>query len=166
VRIAWECNNPLSIDDSGAPLLSRHVAQRSGLPPAPQCLPRGVEAGATGRRQRGGEKLKAAIKGKLDISATGCKLRFEGDIRTACNWARSTTAFAAPPRPHDHPVELRHLHFEERSTPPSPACASTTSAARQRKVERFVYQLQREARRFDKDDDFYCSAGLILPAIF
>ncbi|MDG6404787.1 pilus assembly protein PilZ, partial [Pseudomonas quasicaspiana] len=24
----------------------------------------------------------------------------------------------------------------------------------QRQVERFVYQLQREARRFDKDDDF------------
>jgi hypothetical protein len=55
--------------------------RRSGLPPAPQCLPRRVEAGRTGHVELGGEKLKAPISGKLlDISATGCKLRFEGDI--------------------------------------------------------------------------------------
>ena len=50
-------------------------------------------------------------------------------------------------------VELRHLHFEER-------LGATFAGVRfhnltgqmQRKIESFVYQLQREARRFDKDD--------------
>jgi c-di-GMP-binding flagellar brake protein YcgR len=53
------------------------------------------------------------------------------------------------------PVELRYLHFEERfNTTFAGVRFHNMSGLVQRQVERFVYQLQREARRFDKDDDF------------
>ena len=51
-------------------------------------------------------------------------------------------------------VELRYLHFEERiNTTFAGVRFHNMSGLVQRQVERFVYQLQREARRFDKDDD-------------
>jgi c-di-GMP-binding flagellar brake protein YcgR len=51
------------------------------------------------------------------------------------------------------PVELRYLHFEEKiSTTFAGLRFHNMSGLEQRQVERFVYQLQREARRFDKDD--------------
>jgi c-di-GMP-binding flagellar brake protein YcgR len=51
------------------------------------------------------------------------------------------------------PVELRYLHFEEKiSTTFAGVRFHNMSGLVQRQVERFVYQLQREARRFDKDD--------------
>ena len=52
-------------------------------------------------------------------------------------------------------VELRYLHFEEKiNTTFAGVRFHNMSGLVQRQVERFVYQLQREARRFDKDDDF------------
>ncbi|MNT90235.1 Flagellar brake protein YcgR [compost metagenome] len=50
-------------------------------------------------------------------------------------------------------VELRHLHFEERINATFAGVRfHNLNGQMQRKVETFVYQLQREARRFDKDD--------------
>lgn len=54
------------------------------------------------------------------------------------------------------PVELHHLYFERRLNITFAGMRfHNISGAVQRRVERFVYQLQRDARRFDKDDDFY-----------
>ncbi|MNJ72712.1 Flagellar brake protein YcgR [compost metagenome] len=53
----------------------------------------------------------------------------------------------------DTMVELRHLHYEERiNTTFAGVRFHNLTGQAQRKIESFVYQLQREARRFDKDD--------------
>ena len=106
----------------------------------------------------GGEKLKAPVNGKLlDVSATGCKLRFDGDISERLQLGQVYDRFIAalPFGSMTTSVELRYLHFEERiNTTFAGVRFHNMSGLVQRQVERFVYQLQREARRFDKDDDF------------
>ncbi|WP_296182443.1 flagellar brake protein [Pseudomonas sp. UBA1879] len=106
----------------------------------------------------GGEKLKSPLRGKLlDISATGCKLRFEGDVSERMQLGQVYDRFIAnlPFGSMTTSVELRYLHFEERiNTTFAGVRFHNISGLVQRQVERFVYQLQREARRFDKDDDF------------
>lgn len=106
----------------------------------------------------GGDKLKSPLRGKLlDISATGCKLRFEGDVSERMQLGKVYERFVAhlPFGAMTTPVELRYLHFEEKiNTTFAGVRFHNMSGLVQRQVERFVYQLQREARRFDKDDDF------------
>jgi c-di-GMP-binding flagellar brake protein YcgR len=106
----------------------------------------------------GGDKLKSPLRGKLlDISATGCKLRFEGDVSERMQLGQVYERFVAhlPFGAMTTPVELRYLHFEEKiNTTFAGVRFHNMSGLVQRQVERFVYQLQREARRFDKDDDF------------
>jgi c-di-GMP-binding flagellar brake protein YcgR len=157
VRIAWESNGQLTIDESGGsrcyrgPLpdeVSYH--QRRNAFRAALKLAQLVNVNLDG------EKLKAPISGKLlDISATGCKLRFDGDITGSLQLGQVYDRFNAdlPFGKMTAPVELRYLHFEERiSTTFAGVRFHNMSGLVQRQVERFVYQLQREARRFDKDD--------------
>ena len=106
--------------------------------------------------QVAGEKLKAPLQGKLlDVSATGCKLRFEGDIGECMQLGQVYERFTAglPFGSMTTPVELRYLHFEEHLNITFAGMRfHNISGGVQRQVERFVYQLQREARQFDKDD--------------
>nr|WP_314530495.1 flagellar regulator YcgR PilZN domain-containing protein [uncultured Pseudomonas sp.] len=157
VRIAWESNGALTIDESGGsrcyhgPLPDEVVYhQRRNAFRAALKLAQLVDVDLDG------EKLKAPIKGKLlDISATGCKLRFDGDITASLQLGQVYDRFAAalPFGNMTAPVELRYLHFEEKiSTTFAGVRFHNMSGLVQRQVERFVYQLQREARRFDKDD--------------
>ena len=157
VRIAWESNGALTIDESGGsrcnhgPLPDEVVYhQRRNAFRAALKLAQLVDVDLDG------EKLKAPIKGKLlDISATGCKLRFDGDITASLQLGQVYDRFAAalPFGKMTAPVELRYLHFEEKiSTTFAGVRFHNMSGLVQRQVERFVYQLQREARRFDKDD--------------
>ncbi|MCK1794256.1 flagellar brake protein [Pseudomonas violetae] len=157
VRIAWESNGALTIDESAGsrcyhgPLPDEVVYhQRRNAFRAALKLAQLVDV------ELDGEKLKASIKGKLlDISATGCKLRFDGDITSSLQLGQVYDRFAAalPFGKMIAPVELRYLHFEEKiSTTFAGVRFHNMSGLVQRQVERFVYQLQREARRFDKDD--------------
>jgi c-di-GMP-binding flagellar brake protein YcgR len=157
VRIAWESNGPLSIDESGGSRCYRGALpaevvyhQRRNAFRAALKLAQLVNVDLDG------EKLKAPISGKLlDISATGCKLRFDGDITGSLQLGQVYDRFAAalPFGKMTAPVELRYLHFEEKiSTTFAGIRFHNMSGLVQRQVERFVYQLQREARRFDKDD--------------
>ena len=111
------------------PYLQRQHAGRSGLPSAPQCVPRALKLAQLVNIELGGEKLKAPVSGKLlDISATGCKLRFEGDISERLQLGQVYDRFIAalPFGSMTTSVELRYYTSKRRSTPPSPACASTT----------------------------------------
>lgn len=159
VRIAWDCDDAPIITE-----INGHRCYRSALPSEVTYHQRRNAFRAALKLSQlvdivlDGEKLKGkgALRGKLlDISATGCKLRFEGNVeeRLQLGQVYERFAAAAPLGIPQAMVELRHLHFEER--------ANTTFAGvrfhnlngqLQRKVESFVYQLQREARRFDKDD--------------
>ena len=157
VRIAWESNGPLTIDESNGSRCYRGTLpdevvyhQRRNAFRAALKLAQLVNVNLDG------EKLKASISGKLlDISATGCKLRFEGDITGSLQLGQVYDRFNAdlPFGKMTAPVELRYLHFEEKiNTTFAGVRFHNMSGLVQRQVERFVYQLQREARRFDKDD--------------
>ena len=157
VRIAWESNGPLSIDEFSNTRCYRGKLpdevvyhQRRNAFRAALKLAQLVEV------ELGGEKLKSPVSGKLlDISATGCKLRFDGDITGRLQLGQVYDRFTAalPFGSMTTPVELRYLHFEEKvSTTFAGIRFHNMSGLVQRQVERFVYQLQREARRFDKDD--------------
>lgn len=159
VRIAWECATTLEIEDTDG-----HRCYRGGLPTEVVYHQRRNAFRAALKLAQlvgvdlGGEKLKPALSGKLlDISATGCKLRFEGDVSERMQLGQVYERFIAalPFGAMTAPVELRYLHFEERiNTTFAGVRFHNMSGLVQRQVERFVYQLQREARRFDKDDDF------------
>nr|WP_246208471.1 flagellar brake protein [Pseudomonas karstica] len=158
VRIAWESNGTLT--------LSEKDGQRSYYGSMPDEVVyhqrRNAFRAALKLTQLvsvdlGGEKLKSPISGKLlDISATGCKLRFDGDISMHLQLGQVYERFIAalPFGNMSTAVELRHLHFEEKiDTTFAGVRFHNMSGLVQRQVERFVYQLQREARRLDQDDD-------------
>jgi c-di-GMP-binding flagellar brake protein YcgR len=157
VRIAWECATSLSIDD-----VNGHRCYRGALPGEVVYHQRRNAFRAALRLANlvnvevAGDKLKSPIKGKLlDVSATGCKLRFEGDISQSMQLGQVYERFnaALPFGTMSTPVEMRYLHFEERLNVTFAGMRfHNISGAVQRQVERFVYQLQREARQFDKDD--------------
>ena len=157
VRIAWESNGPLTIDDSNGTRCYRGTLpdevvyhQRRNAFRAALKLAQLVSI------ELGGEKLKVPLAGKLlDISATGCKLRFDGNISNGLQLGQVYDRFIAalPFGSMTTPVELRYLHHEEKiDTTFAGVRFHNMSGLVQRQVERFVYQLQREARRFDKDD--------------
>ena len=159
VRIAWESSEQMDIVDNDGQRLYRGPLpeeviyhQRRNAFRAALKLAQLVDI------EIGGDKLKSPLKGKLlDISATGCKLRFEGDVSERMQLGQVYEQFVArlPFGAMTAPVELRYLHFEERvQTTFAGVRFHNMSGLVQRQVERFVYQLQREARRFDKDDDF------------
>lgn len=157
VRIAWESNGNLNIVDNdngrcyhGALPLEVVYHQRRNAFRAALKLSQLVDV------ELAGDRLKHSLNGKLlDVSATGCKLRFDGDIGERLQLGQVYERFSAalPFGTMTAPVELRYLHFEERiDTTFAGVRFHNMSGLVQRQVERFVYQLQREARRFDKDD--------------
>ena len=157
VRIAWESNGTLAIDESNGGRCYRGTLpdevvyhQRRNAFRAALKLAQLVNI------ELAGEKLKVPLSGKLlDISATGCKLRFDGDITSGLQLGQVYDRFLAalPFGSMTTTVELRYLHHEERiDTTFAGVRFHNMSGLVQRQVERFVYQLQREARRFDKDD--------------
>ena len=159
VRIAWECQHAPTITQ-----IDGHRCYRTTLPTeityhqrrnafrAALKLSQGVDIVLDGDKLKG----KGALRGTLlDVSATGCKLRLEGNIQERLQLGQVYERFAASP-PLDIPqamVELRHLHFEERTNTSFVGVRfHNLNGQLQRKIESFVYQLQRETRRFDKDD--------------
>lgn len=157
VRVAWEYSGTLDLVDNstgrcyvGALPAEVTYHQRRNAFRAALKLSQLVDV------ELAGERLKNTLAGKLlDISANGCKLRFDGDIsdRLQLGQVYERFAVALPFGPMNAPVELRHLHFEERiDTTFIGVRFHNMSGLVQRQVERFVYQLQRETRRFDKDD--------------
>ncbi|MBJ2212743.1 MULTISPECIES: flagellar brake protein [Pseudomonas] len=158
VRVAWESNGTLTISEKGG-----HRIYSGSLPgevvyhQRRNAFRAALKLAQLVDIQLGGEKLKAPVSGKLlDISATGCKLRFEGDISERLQLGQVYDRFIAalPFGSMTTSVELRYLHFEDKiNTTFAGVRFHNMSGLVQRQVERFVYQLQREARRFDKDDD-------------
>ncbi|HKS13308.1 MAG TPA: flagellar regulator YcgR PilZN domain-containing protein [Pseudomonas sp.] len=159
VRIAWECNSPLTITEidghrcyrGDLPLTVTYHQRRNAFRAALK-LSQLVDIVLDGSRLKG----HGALRGKLlDISATGCKLRFDGNIEDRLQLGQVYEKFSAgnPLGLSQTMVELRHLHYEERiNTTFAGLRFHNLNGQMQRRVESFVYQLQREARRFDKDD--------------
>jgi c-di-GMP-binding flagellar brake protein YcgR len=157
VRIAWECAGTLTIKDiEGDRFYTGELPEEVVYHQRRNAFRAALKLTDLVSVELGGEKLKAPIDGKLlDISATGCKLRFEGDITDRLQLGQVYDRLVAAPLFGNQPVsvELRYLHFEEKLNITFAGLRfHNISGPAARNVERFVYQLQREARRFDKDD--------------
>lgn len=159
VRIAWEnTQNAFFSEIDGArcywlPVPAEmlyHQRRNAFRAPVGQGQPVAVEIG--------GSKLKSPLKGNLiDISATGCKIRLEGNATERLQPGQVYEEFTArlPFGALTMEVELRHVHFEEKVGYSFAGVRfHQMSGLAQRNIERFVYQLQREARRFEKDELF------------
>ncbi|HEK3647117.1 TPA: flagellar brake protein [Pseudomonas aeruginosa] len=159
VRIAWECERPVQFGEhDGVPCYwaalpaevlyhQRRNAYRASIK---QSQPIAAEIA--------GEKLRAPLSGQLlDISATGAKLRFAGNVAERLHPGEIYEDFSAqlPQGAISSAIELRHVRFDEKLDATFAGVRfSKMSGLAQRQVDRFVYQLQREARRFEKDELF------------
>lgn len=154
VRVAWECLQAVQIAEyQGArcylsPMPQEvHYHQRRNAYRAPLKQTEQVKI------ELAGAKLKSPVHGLLlDISATGCKLRLPGDVTGSLQAGQVYERFTAqlPFGAMTTPVELRHVQYEAKlDTTFAGVRFYRMSGLEQRQVERFVYQLQREARRLE-----------------
>lgn len=159
IRVAWKCEQSVRIAEhegarcyfSPMPLEVTYHQRRSAFrAPLKQTELIKVELA--------GDKLRTAHAGHLlDISATGCKLRFPGNISSSLQAGQVYESFTArfPFGAMTTAIEMRHVQYEEKvDTTFVGARFHRISGQEQRLVERFVYQLQREARRFESDGLF------------
>ncbi|WP_295461511.1 flagellar brake protein [uncultured Pseudomonas sp.] len=100
---------------------------------------------------QGGDQLQ--LQGQLiDLSATGCKLRFPGNVTHLLQPGQLVQRFTAelPIGTIDAAVNIRHVACLNRLEYSDVGVSFyNLSGAAQRQIERFVYQLQRENRRFE-----------------
>lgn len=159
VRVAWECEHSVQLGElEGAPCywaplpeeVIYHQRRSAFRAPLKQAEPIKVTLA--------GDKLRETLHGHLlDISATGCKLRFAGDLSQQLQNGQMHERFTAqlPFGAMTTPVELRHVQYEEKVDMTFVGTRFYRMAGlEQRQVERFVYQLQREARRIESDGLF------------
>jgi len=104
----------------------------------------------------GGNRLRNSLEGKLlDISATGCKVSFKGDVQSRLQTGQvyEQLSVRLPSGAVQSAAELRHVAYDEKLD--LTFCGLSfyrINGLTQRNVERFVYQLQREARRNQSED--------------
>ncbi|MNO74398.1 Flagellar brake protein YcgR [compost metagenome] len=159
IRIVWECRQAVTFDE-----LDKHRCYWLPLPEEMLYHQRRNAYRAKLKQSEqvsvelGGEKLKAGLQGKLlDISATGCKLRFERDIgnRLQPGEVYERCTLRLPFGTITVGVEVRYVKYDEKLDASFAGLRFHRIAGlEQRQVERFVYQLQREARRFEKEELF------------
>ena len=159
VRVAWTCEQSVRITDhegarcyfSPMPLEVTYHQRRSAFR-AP------LKQSELIKIELAGDKLRTAVPGHLlDISATGCKLRFPGNITSSLQAGQVYERFTArfPFGAMTTAIEMRHVQYEDKvDTTFVGARFHRINGQEQRLVERFVYQLQREARRFESDGLF------------
>jgi c-di-GMP-binding flagellar brake protein YcgR len=154
VRIAWTNDKPVHLGELEgarcywAPLPDEIIYhQRRNAFRAQIGQP--IDAGLKGKT------LKTRLEGKLlDMSATGCKLSFKGDVQDRLQTGQVYDELSArlPFGTITTAAELRHVIYDEKLD--ITFCGLRfyrISGLTQRNVERFVYQLQREARREHTD---------------
>lgn len=158
VRIAWSNDKQVHLGElQGArcywALLPEEIIyhQRRNAFRAP-IIGQPIEAGLKGKN------LKTRLDGKLlDMSATGCKLSFKGDTQERLKTGQVYDELSArlPFGMVTTAAELRHVIYDEKLD--ITFCGFRfyrISGLTQRNIERFVYQLQREARREQAADRF------------
>lgn len=154
VRIAWDCSAKVTASEldgarcywSWLPVeMTYHQRRNAFRVPLRQGELMPVEIA--------GKKLREPAKGQLlDISATGCRLRFPGNLCERLNSGEVYELFrlSLPFNTIVTAIEARHIQYEENlDTTYVGARFHRLSGLDQRQIERFVYQLQREARRND-----------------
>ncbi|MDD0843899.1 flagellar brake protein [Pseudomonas sp. Gutcm_11s] len=154
VRIAWDCDDPVQIGElEGSRCYWSHMPERVTYHQRRNAFRASLGQGQLVNIELSGTRLTPGLKGQmLDISATGCRLRFAGDVCGRLQAGQVYERFAAslPIGAMTMAVELRHVHYVEKVDMTFAGLRfHRLSGLEQRQVERFVYQLQREARRDD-----------------
>lgn len=156
VRIAWECPTGMRVGEYQsercyvgaipAEVLyhQRRNAFRAALKQSDQV-----------KVQLGGTRLRNPLDGvMLDISASGCKIRLAGDVSKQLQPGQIYDGLCAQLSVGklEAAVELRHTRYDDKLDVTFAGLHfDSLSGLQQRLIERFVYQLQREARRFESD---------------
>lgn len=156
VRIAWDCTDPVSIGQfEGARCYWCHLPERMTYHQRRSAFRATLGQGQLINIELSGARLNPPLKGQmLDISATGCRLRFPNNVVDRLQPGQVYERFTAmlPIGTLTTAAELRHAHFEEKiGTTFVGLRFHRMSGLEQRQVERFVYQLQREARRVEQE---------------
>ncbi|TBU93926.1 pilus assembly protein PilZ [Pseudomonas dryadis] len=156
VRIAWECAASMQLSEfqgercyiGGIPAEVHYHQRRNAFRAT-------LKQSDQVRIELDGDKLRAPISGlMLDISASGCKLRLPGNVVASLHPGQIYERFSAqlPFGKLETSVELRHAYHDEKLDITFVGLRfANMSGLVQRMVERFVYQLQREARRFESE---------------
>lgn len=157
VRIAWDCEDPIEIGElQGARCYWCHLPEKIIYHQRRSAFRAPITQGQLVNIELNGSKLSRALKGQmLDISATGCRLRFSGDISSSLQPGQVYEKLSAqlPVGNLSVAIELRHVRFDEKANMTFVGARfHRLGGLEARQVERLVYQLQREARRNDKDD--------------
>jgi len=157
VRIAWRNDHPVQLGEL--------EEDRCYWAPLPDQVLYHQRRNAY-RASLNGQPIVAELSGKtikplegkvLDMSATGCKLSFQGNLQSGLQTGRVYEQLSAklPFGTITTAAELRHVVFDEKLD--VTFCGMRfycISGLTQRQIERFVYQLQREARRDQTSDRF------------
>ena len=156
VRIAWECEDPVRIGDlDGARCYWSYMPERVTYHQRRNAYRASLGQGQLVSIELSGSKLTPALKGQmLDISATGCRVRFAGDMSERLQAGQVYERFTAllPIGSMTTATELRHVHYAEKVNMTFVGLRFyRMSGLEQRQVERFVYQLQRESRRVEHE---------------
>lgn len=154
IRIAWQCAQAVTIGElEGARCywmaLPSEVLyhQRRNAFRAP------LKRGSLIPIELASDKLKNGIKGQsLDMSATGCKLRFQGDLsnRLQPGQVYEHLTLQLPFGALTTSAELRHLSYNDKLDVTFAGVQFfRLEGLAQRQIERFVFQLQRDSRQED-----------------
>lgn len=155
VLIAWECGSYLRVGLRCYQMSMPHVVmyfQRRDAFRATLRSAQRIDVFLDGDKLR----RSGALRGRLlEISATGCRVSFDGNLedqlRIGCIYERMSAS--APLDVKLTMLEIRHLRYEARIDRTFAGMRfHNLSGLMQRKVQSFVNQLQREARRADKDE--------------
>jgi c-di-GMP-binding flagellar brake protein YcgR len=159
VRVAWSCEHDVQLGEfEGAPCYWAPLPQEVIYHQRRSAYRAPLKQSDLIKVVLAGDKLREPLPGQLlDISATGCKLRFAGDLSQQLHNGQVHERLTAqlPFGAMTCAVELRHVQYEEKIDMTFVGTRFyRMSGLEQRQVERFVYQLQREARRSESDGLF------------
>lgn len=158
IHVRWNCpgGNPVVLDDAPAyaiPLpeeMIYHQKRGAFRASARRTADIAVQLSHPERERRFTSYL-------MDLSATGCKVRLDGDLSKSLQPGEQYDSVLHLPDIGriDVCAELRHVVFnEEANETHAGLMFKQQSATAQRSIDRFVNHLQREARRLEKEDLF------------
>ncbi|HEY1027629.1 MAG TPA: flagellar regulator YcgR PilZN domain-containing protein [Pseudomonas sp.] len=159
VRVAWSCEHDVQVGEfEGAPCYWAPLPLEVIYHQRRSAFRAQLKQSDLVRVVLNGDKLREPIPGHLlDISATGCKLRFAGNLTQQLSNGQVHERLTAqlPFGAMTCAVELRHVQYEDKVDMTFVGTRfHRMNGLEQRQVERFVYQLQREARRTESDGPF------------
>lgn len=156
VRIAWECTQVKAGEHEGSRCFWTPIPSEITYHQRRNAFRASIKHGLAINVELSGKHLRLPVRGQmLDISATGCRLRFPGNLgdRLQTGQVYECLHFATPFGKLNVAIELRHLDFQLKvNTTFAGVRFHQVGGLDQRHIERFVYQLQREARRTGLDD--------------